>query len=442
MQTKNSCLMPWRSERSALNVMIHPKTINRIVREGKHSVAGAPAVLKAHELMASLVYHAMQPVGTLGAHTREATGKKMSDSALSERRQNLEETALERIMAEALKPVARREQESTAFYQQWRLVALDGTEFSLRNTPAILERINKVASRRLRAAFAKLNVVVLMELGVHNPLALAVGRDGESEMKLARRLVYGMPTDSLFLGDRYYGVGPVVDLFLPLHEERGVEILVRVKERIGAKILETLADGSALVEVRAGKQRHLVREIRGLIQTRDGRGVRVRLWTTLLDARKHPALALLRLYAQRWEQEIGYKELKVELHGGDLLQSQTVETAAQEIAALVLAQAVLVRVRQRAGRAAGVLRISFVKTLDVVRKLWWFVALAEDLLPAGKMKLLVNRAMRRLAEQISAPRRARACPRAVRQPVSSWPRLLKNTSETGPIYYKLIPVKL
>jgi hypothetical protein len=221
-----------------------------------------------------------------------------------------------------------------------------------------------------------------------------------------------------------------------------VEILVRVQERIGVKMPETLADGGALVEVRAGKQHHLVREIRGLIQTRDGRGVRVRLWTTLRDARKHPALVLLRLYAQRWEPELGYKELKVELHGGDLLQSQTVETAAQEIAALVLAQAVLVRGRQRAGRAAGVLRISFVKTRDVVRKLWWFVALAEDLPPASKMKWPVNRAMRRLAEQVSASRRARSCPRAVRQPVSSWPRLLKYAGKTGPIFYKLIPVKL
>jgi hypothetical protein len=317
---------------------------------------------------------------------------------------------------------------------------MDGSTFSLRNTPWILACMSKTASRRLKAAFAKLNIVVLTEVGVHNPLALAVGRGGESEMALARRLFDWLPPRCLFLSDRYYGVGPVVDLLLPLRASRGVEFLARVKERLGVKAVETLADGSAIVEVRAGKERHRVREIRGLVQTRSGRAVRVRLWTSLLDARRHPALELLRLYAQRWEQEIGYKEMKIDLHGGALLKSHTVETAAQEIAALVLALAALARVRQRAGRAVGVLRISFVKTLDVVRKLWWFVALAEDLLPPDKLRILVNRALRRLTRQVSAPRRPRSCPRAVRQPVSSWPRLLSNTHEQGPIHYQLSPV--
>lgn len=439
MQNNTLSPMSWRSARSALNVMINPKTIDRIVKEEKRSAAGAPAVLRAHELLASLVNHALQPTGTLSAHAQEVTGKKVGDAALAARRQNLAWQALERILEIALKPLARPQQEPTAFYQGWRLVALDGTKFSLRNTPAILGCVSKAISRRLAAAFAKLNVVVLLELGVHNPLAVAVGRGGESEMELARRLLTRIPSRSLFLGDRYYGVGPVVELLLPLCTQ-GRAFLVRVKENLRSKLVQALPDGSALVEVRCKKQWHLVREIHGTLRTREGRWVRVRLWTSLLDAKAHPARELLRLYAQRWEQEIGYKELKIELHGGALLQSQTVETAAQEVAALVLAQAVLVRVRQRAGRAAGTLRISFVKTLDVVRKLWWFVALAEDLLAPKKLTVLVNRAIRRLAQQVSAPRRARSCPRAVRQPVSSWPRLLRNTQATGPIHYKLTPV--
>lgn len=432
--------MSWRSARSALNTMIHPKTINRIAKEEKRSNAGAPAVLKEHELIVSLVNHEMQPNGTLSEHTREATGKTICDAALSERRQNLAWSVWERILEVALKPVARSKEEPMAFYKGMRLVALDGTKFSLRNTPAILARMSKTCSRRFKAAFAKIGAVVLMELGVHNPLAVAVGCDGESEMELARRLFNRIPAHSLFVGDRYYGVRTVLELLLPLREERDVAFLVRVKEGIGVKILEVYGDGSALVEVRDGKKSYLVREIRGTIETRDRRRVRVRLWTGLLNAKKYPAKELLRLYAQRWEHEIGYKELKVDLHGGDLLQSQTVETAAQEIAAMVLAQAVLVRVRQRVGSACGVLRISFVKTLDVVGKLWWFMALAEDILPFDKVKVLVNRAMRSLAEKVSAPRRARSCPRAVRQPVSSWPRLLKNASVTGPIHYQVTPI--
>ena len=72
-------------------------------------------------------------------------------------------------------------------------------------------------------------------------------------------------------------------------------------------MLAVYPDGSALVEICAGQQTRLVREIVGRVQ-RGGRGPAtvVRLWTSLLDWRRHPAAELLALYAQRWEQEIFY----------------------------------------------------------------------------------------------------------------------------------------
>lgn len=58
----------------------------------------------------------------------------------------------------------------------------------------------------------------------------------------------------------------------------------------------------------------------------------MRIWTTLLDARKHPAMELLKLYGFRWEQEISYKGVKINRRGGDVLHRHTPETAAQEVA--------------------------------------------------------------------------------------------------------------
>jgi hypothetical protein len=43
-------------------------------------------------------------------------------------------------------------------------------------------------SRRGRAAFPKVGVAVMVELGLHNPLAAALGTKGESEMVLAKRV--------------------------------------------------------------------------------------------------------------------------------------------------------------------------------------------------------------------------------------------------------------
>lgn len=71
------------------------------------------------------------------------------------------------------------------------------------------------------------------------------------------------------------------------------------------------------------------------------------MWTSLTDPRQAPALDLARLYAQRWEQEIFSRELKQHLRRTDLLQSHTLETAAQKLAAIVLASALLAVERTR-----------------------------------------------------------------------------------------------
>jgi hypothetical protein len=165
----------------------------------------------------------------------------------------------------------------------------------------------------------------------------------------------------------------------------------------------------------------------------------VRLWTSLLDWRQHPAKPLLALYGRRWEQELFYKELKVDLRSTPYLQSHTPLTAIQEIAALILAYAVLVDYRVQASRVGkvGVLRISFLKTLRVVQGLWQFLELSADLLGPEQVRLVVSRALRQIADRAMAKRRARSCPRALRQPVSSWPRLRKNTYRKGAVRYSV-----
>ena len=89
----------------------------------------------------------------------------------------------------------------------------------------------------------------------------------------------------------------------------------------------------------------------------------VRFWTNLLDARQYRAAELLALYARRWEQELMYRQFKVDMRQAPLLNSHTVHTAAQEVAALVLAHAMLAQQRMEAASESGndVLRISLVK---------------------------------------------------------------------------------
>ena len=396
-----------------------------------------PPLITTVELIQSLVFHVLAEVGTLAQHVKQLTGKTITDGALAQRRALLPVAVFEQMMDVALQPKADPHQHPDAFYAGLRLCTVDGSQFSITNTPQVKKQMRKARSRRGRAAFPKVGAVVMVELGLRNPLAAALGANGESEMVLAQRVVAAQPPKSLLLGDRYYGVGKVL-VSLPAEDER--HFLVRVKQNLRRRLLEVYPDGSALVEIRSGHGKRLVREILGQVR-RGGRGVgtTVRLWTSLLDWRLYPATELLALYGRRWEQEVFYKELKVDTRSTPCLQSHTPLSAVQEIAALILAYAVLVDYRMEAAAAGdvGVLRISFLKTLVVVQGLWQFLELSADLLTPEQIRLVVRRALRQIADMAIPKRRARSCPRALRQPVSSWPRLRKNTYRKGPVEYSV-----
>ena len=326
-----------------------------------------PPYVTPVELIQSMLFHTICGSGTLAQHVKQQTGKDVTDGALAQRRALLPVEIFEQLMSAALKPKANPIRHPDAFYHQLRLCGVDGTQFSITNTPQVKRQMRKARSRRGRAAFPKVGAAVMVELGLHNPLAASMGANGESEMALARRVLSAQPARSLLLGDRYYGAAAVL-AEMPLQEDR--HFLVRVKANLTRRFLEAYPDGSALVEIGKGESKRVVREIVGKVQ-RGGRGAatKVSLWTSLLDWKKHAAGELLALYARRWEQEIFYKELKGDTRSTPCLQSHTPLTALQEIAALILAYAVLVNYRVEAASVGqvGVLRISFLKTLQVVQ---------------------------------------------------------------------------
>lgn len=391
-----------------------------------------------------LVFHCLQGTRTLGENIRILMRKKLAESSLSERRQNLPWEIFTSFMQAALAPKAVPKKHPQAFYQKWRLVAMDGTQFSVSNTPQVLGSLSKAASRRMKAAFAKIGMVMLVELGIHNPLAAVIGKQGESELSMARELLGSLPEGCLLIGDRLYGVAAFLVLLKEAFSQGKGEFLVRVRSNLKPAVIECFKDGSALVEAKVSKDKRkiLVREIRGKVRRPGGRWVEVRFWTSLLDWKQCPASELVALYARRWEQELVYKELKVDMRQASLLKSQTVETAAQEVAALVVAHAILADQRMKASGHAGdgVLSISFGKTLVHIRALWLVLAAGHGVMDAKQQAAMSRKVMKLIAEMALPKRRKRTCPRAVRQPVTGWPRLIKNTYSTGATEYQLTQI--
>jgi hypothetical protein len=413
---------------------------------------GQKPKLSGPQLLHSLVFHVLCGVGTLAAHVQQLTGIKVSDSDLSQRRAAAGVGVFESIVRAALRPLATLEEHPSAFYRNWRLVGIDGSQASVSNTPQLLRCLSKAASRRFQAAFAKVPLCWLVELGTHMPLAAVIGLAQESEWVLAHRLLAQWPSGCLLLADRLYGVAAFVNELLVVGQTVGSQWLVRVRQNIKTTVREVLSDGSALVAVAVADLRNpsrkqgliLAREIVGRVRRPGGAWVTVRLWTSLWDAQAYPAAELLALYARRWDIEVFTKELKVDLRGGTtVLQSHTLETAAQEILALVLAMALLSQVRLAAAATGAVepLRISFGQTLALVRSLWWMVAVGQGVLQQDQLQALVARTLQMIAQQCLPVRRTRSCARGLRQPVKSWPRLTKPTYQNGPTEYDVILAK-
>jgi hypothetical protein len=132
------------------------------------------------------------------------------------------------------------------------------------------------------------------------------------------------------------------------------------------------------------------------------------------------------------------------MRSAELLKSHTEQTAMQEIAALILGHAILVGQRMAAATegAVDVLRVSFKKTLRFLEPLWMILQCSEGLLTRRQIQEMTRRVMAQIAEYAIPPRRKRSCPRAVRKPIGSWPRLVRNTYQIGETESSVSPISL
>jgi len=398
-------------------------------------------------LLAALVFHVMNASGTLSEHFAMLFEDALNDSTCSDRRARLPWQVFAELMQRVLRPLARKRRHPDAFWRGWLLTALDGTQHSVTHTPQNNAALRKAKARRGRAAFAKISTRVLLELGLHNPLAAAIGPQGQSEWELSLGLLARLPKQCLLLADRLSGCAAFAARALLAGQRVGSHFLFRARSQIKVQVGRRFKEGSRWVRVpvrqkgqpRVIREWLVLREIRVQLGRKGHRPTELRLWTTLLDPKTAPATELVELYARRWEHELFYREIKRQLRKSGLWQSHTVTTAAQEIAALLLAAALLAQERDRAAAGQGpVLRVSFIKLLELLRPLWLMLALGDDLLSQRQKEQLTERVYEQARTYLTPKRRLRSCPRKVRQPVSGWPRLLHNEYWKGPVHFSFV----
>ena len=176
-----------------------------------------------------------------------------------------------------------------------------------------------------------------------------------------------------------------------------------------------------------------VREIHATVRRNGHQAVGIRLWTSLSCAQA-TAQELVRLYMSRWEQELYFRELKWHLGINDLLRSQTPETAAQEVAAMILGSSLIAHERAKLKPADQLQhRVSFIKTWETLEPLWLTLLLGAEILSEKQKQALCDRFYELAARRLMPKKRSRSCPRSLRQPMQRWPRTKDPKSSTGPL---------
>ena len=215
------------------------------------------------------------------------------------------------------------------------MVAIDGTTLDVADTVVNDEFFGRPGvNKGERSAFPQARLVALAECGTHAIFDAEIGPCTMSEVALSRLLVDRLEPGMVLLADR----GFTGFALWQQAAATGADLLWRAKNNVTPRQIEVLADGSWLGEMRVSNARvnteHVV--VRVVDYTvDDGRDVDTgpcQLFTTMLDPGEVRATQLAAAYAQRWEIETIFDELKTHQRGSRVvLRSKSPALVLQEI---------------------------------------------------------------------------------------------------------------
>ncbi len=286
-----------------------------------------------------------------------------------------------------------------AFLRDWRLLAIDGFEVDVPDTPANAAEFGYAGSGDNRSAFPKARVVALAECGTHAFLAAEVAGYSTGEKTLAQRLYPRLQADELLTADRGFYSWTAWDTAAAT----GAALLWRAPTQLHLPLVRVLPDGTYLTVVmdsairgarrdaivaaaREGRdpgeveldnygrpRARLARVIEYDVPDRHGNGTGeiITLLTTITDPDDAAAEELAAAYHQRWEEETANDQLKTHLRGpGRVLRSRLPDLVLQEIWAYLIVHHAISDLIAQASAAADLDpdRISFAKALRLIRR--------------------------------------------------------------------------
>ena len=290
-----------------------------------------------------------------------------SEKALRDLRRRLGPAPLKALFEVVAGPLAQPHTRGVRF-GGLRTVAFDGcNSLKVPDTGRNRRWLGRIRYRMGFAGYPTLRLMALAETGTRGLLGAALGSATDrDEPTVARRLLSLLHPGMLILLDRAFDG----NAFLREVAATGALLVARAKSTRHPVVLGHLPDGSYLSDL--GGLAVRIIEARVTVTGADGSRVRgsYRLITTLMDHRRFPAAAVVRLYHERWEIESAYFALRHTLLNGHVLRSGDRPGLEQEMWALLtlyqlLRMAMVTAVETRPGTDPD--RASFTTALEAAK---------------------------------------------------------------------------
>lgn len=312
----------------------------------------------------------------LGSYGRASEIRVPTNGAIVNARRRLGSEPVETIARAVMRPAADRDVDG-AWYQDWRLVGMDGTVFTVPDSESNDQEFGRPGSGRGqgRTAYPQIRAACLVELGTHAVFDARMAGCAAYEAALGQEMFPSLRPGMLVLADRYfYSFDRWSDGL-----QTGADLLWRVTANLTLRPVELLSDGSYLAEVippRKNDMSFVLRVIEYRVPggSSDGKNDLYRLVTSILDPAVAPANELAALYHERWEIEGFFKQIKsVQLNDSRIFRSKSPDGVRQEFWSHLAVHYATIQVIAEAARAAHLDpdRISHKNTVRIIRSRIW-----------------------------------------------------------------------
>jgi hypothetical protein len=352
------------------------------------------------------------------------SAQTITPSAYCQARQRLTLHTLQLIAGQVAWAVERHVLKSERWLEGREVKIIDGTGVSMPDTPENQAIWPQPDGQKPGCGFPVMKVAGLFSLSSGALLEHVTGRAHTHDSTLFRELWPKLKKGDVILADRAfcsYGAMAAlqhrgIDTVVRLHQLRKSDLRFGRRLGIGDRLVvwtkpKTCPEVWSKDEFARLPEQLPVRLIRTVIAAEGFRTRTVLIATTLTDAVLYPADAIRELYAQRWNIELHFAQIKTTL-GLDVLRCQSPSMIEKELQIHLIAYNLVRGLMQKAAHLHHVPleRISFKGSLDTLRH--WAQAIYACQKSPRKQAELIHHMLGRLAGDLVPHRPNRSEPRA------------------------------